>query len=250
MPTASYITYLQEVTSTNTYMAAHAADMTHGSVVAAHSQIAGRGQRGNTWESQPGMNVTMSMMLHPKEVSAREQFLVSEAVAAGVALTLRRYLGDDAGVCVKWPNDIYVHDRKICGILIENVLAGSSIARSIAGIGLNVNQRQFLSDAPNPVSMFQIAGREFPLDGILDSVRRDILELYERYIATADREGLHRLYTSMLWRRTGMYPYLDTATGNRFTAAIHDVALTGHITLCDTEGTLRRYAFKEVAAIL
>lgn len=241
---------MHEVSSTNTYMAQYAAEMTHGSVVAAHCQTAGRGQRGNTWESQPGMNATFSMMLLPDAVAAREQFLVSEAVAVGVAVTLQEYLGDGVEVCVKWPNDIYVADRKICGILIENVLSGPTIARSIAGIGINVNQREFLSDAPNPVSMYQISGGEYPVSEVIETVRRRILDAYSRYIAAGDHDGLHRLYCSMLWRRHGLHPYTDAATGVRFNAAIATVELTGHITLRDEAGTERRYAFKEVAAVL
>lgn len=241
---------LESTDSTNSYMAAHAAGLSHGTMVTVREQSAGRGQRGNSWESEPGMNVTMSMLLLPDGLQAVRQFLISEAVAVGVADTLRHYLGDNAGVSVKWPNDIYVGDRKICGILIENVLTGRGITRSIAGVGLNVNQRRFCSDAPNPVSMFQLTGCEADVDEVAVRLRENILRRYDEGIVAGMADELHTLYKRGLWRRDGMNRYADAATGRVFEAEIKDVALTGHITLREPDGTETTYAFKEVAAVM
>jgi len=241
---------IESVPSTNAYMGANASRFNHGDALLAVEQTAGRGQRGNSWEAEPGMNVTMSVMLRHESLSARSQFIVSEAVAMAVAGVLVRHLGADSGVSVKWPNDIYVGDKKICGILIENVLSGTSLSRSIAGIGLNVNQTLFLSSAPNPVSMRGITGQLYDVAKIAGEVTAELVDLYDRHIAGNDFEPLHRRYMDMLWRRDGYHPYIDTATGSGFLARIAGVELTGHIRLLTEKGEERVYAFKEVMARL
>lgn len=241
--------HLERADSTNSRLSAMA-DAPHGTVVSCREQTAGRGQRGNSWEAAPGLNITLSMLLRPEAVAAREQFAISEAVALGVRDTLRHFLGRGAQIAVKWPNDIYVADSKICGILIENTLSGARIDRSIVGIGLNVNQERFESDAPNPVSMLQIAGRTFPLDEVETTLCRTIASLFDTYIAAGRLDELHAIYRESLWRREGLHPYLDTATGERFDAAIHNIGPMGHLTLRDSGSRLRTFAFKEVAFIL
>ena len=247
---SSKVTFIDQTASTNTYMAQNDSAFAHGDALAARSQSAGGGLAGNSWESAPGENLTMSMMLRPEGIAAAEQFCISEAVAVGVAETLIDILGTDAPVAVKWPNDIYVADSKICGILIENVITGRNISRSIAGIGLNINQRRFLSDAPNPVSLAQLTGRTFPVDEIARSLTGRIADIYSEFIPTNRRKALHERYKAFLWRRQGFYPYLDTTTGERISGAISAIAPTGHLTLTLPDGTRRTYAFKEVAALL
>ncbi len=235
---------LDSTGSTNTHAATVADQLGHGDVVIARSQTAGRGQRGNSWEAEPGLNLTFSLMLRPEGVRADEQFLVSEAVALGVAEVLGRHL-PGTEVSVKWPNDIYAGDRKICGILIENVISGTGLVRSIAGIGINVNQRRFLSDAPNPVSMRQIAGRDFDLDTLLDEVTDRILAL------TSDLHALPGPYAARLWRREGVHPFIDhTRGGITFDASITSVSPMGMLTLTDTDGVARQYAFKEISFVI
>ena len=230
--------------STNSALAAVAASRRHGYTLMAHTQTAGRGQRGNTWEAEPGANITMSVLLRPCALEARRQFALSEAVSLGITDALGIY-GIDARI--KWPNDIYVGDMKICGILIENSLTGNMVERSIAGIGLNVNQMQWTGTAPNPVSMAMIASRRFDVDEVAATVVDCILR---RAGEIADNPALHRSYMARLWRNRGVHPYTDTATGDRFNAAITDIAPTGHITLTLDDGSSRIYAFKEVSAML
>lgn len=242
---------LDEVDSTNSWLKANGAAYGHGTVVTAAAQTAGRGQRGNSWESQPGANVTMSMLIEPGDVPASKQFAVSEVVSLAVVDTLRKFLGDEAPVAVKWPNDIYWNDRKICGILIENVLCGTRILRSVVGIGLNVNQREFLSDAPNPVSMFQIAGHEFGVDEVLQVLSRNIMGYCSEYLSSSDgMEQLHSLYMHSLWRREGLHPYRDTATERTFNASIAAISPEGMLTLEESDGHTAIYAFKEVKALI
>ena len=122
-------------------------------VVWAEYQTAGRGCGTNQWESERGKNLTFSILIHPKDLPATQQFHISMAISLAICEALEQYIGD---VSIKWPNDIYWRNGKIGGILIENTLKGSIIMESIIGVGLNVNQRIFKSNAPNPVSMWQI----------------------------------------------------------------------------------------------
>ncbi|MCC8072224.1 MAG: biotin--[acetyl-CoA-carboxylase] ligase [Bacteroidales bacterium] len=233
-----YIITLDSTSSTNTYLSENAAQFPHGAVVVARDQTAGRGQRGNTWESAPGENITLSMLLRPQEVEAREQFRISEAVSLAIVETLDALL-QPLEARIKWPNDIYVGDQKVCGILIENVVKGTLIDQSIVGIGLNVNQTQWLSDAPNPVSLRQLTGKEYRLDLLVEQLAQRILDFL-------DEEDIHQKYLNKLWRGEGEWPYKDTATGNIFTASIVDVEPDGTLVLSGS----RRYLFKEVTFLL
>lgn len=217
--------------STNSAMPA---DAPHGYCLMALEQTAGRGQRGNSWEAAPGQNITMSLMLRPEAMRAVEQFRISQAVALAVARTVRE-LGVDR-VTVKWPNDIYVGDMKICGILIENSLAGPMITRSVAGIGLNVNQREFTSPAPNPVSLRQLLGRDLALEPLARRIADTAQQLLQ-----SDPHRLAADYRAMLWRGTGTWPWRPADGSPIFHAPITDILPTGHIVL----GT-RPFAFKEV----
>ena len=142
--------------STSTYIADNAASLPSGYVVETPCQTAGRGQRGNSWESEPGKNITFSMIMRMPGFAARRQFRISEAVSLAIIETVVRHTG--VACSVKWPNDIYAGDRKLCGILISHSLAGDTISYSIIGAGININQTCFLSYAPNPVSAAILTG--------------------------------------------------------------------------------------------
>lgn len=240
---------LSSIRSTNTYLAEIASDSKHGIVVSTIEQTAGRGQRGNSWEAEPGKNLTFSIILRPEIIDARHQFAISEIVSIAITSTLQKLINGKR-VAIKWPNDIYVDDMKICGILIENSLMGYSINYSIAGIGINVNQQKFLSDAPNPISLYNLIGKETELDSLLDNICCEILQLMEKYNNTDLLPELHDSYIKLLWRNEGYFPYQDTATLETFNARIVDVAPTGLLSLQDDRNTTRTYAFKEVSAIL
>ena len=243
---------LDSTPSTNTYLSTRPdiATLPHGTVVTTRCQSCGRGQRGNTWEAEPGLNITMSMLLRPHGLAARDQFVVSEIVSVATVEFTRQHVADAGEVMVKWPNDIYVDNRKICGILIENSLSGTAINRSIAGIGLNVNQTVFRSDAPNPVSLTQLTGQKYDVDELASSLTRRIIDTMSRYLSPHMRPQLHKRYMEMLWRRGELRPYRDTATGNDFAARLSDVDPDGHLHLIDDTGTEHTYAFKEVSFII
>ena len=225
-----------------------AATLPGGTVIYTPSQTAGRGQKGNSWESEDGKNLTFSHLLKRPPVKARDQFYLSEAAALAVVEALTAEAGD--GFSVKWPNDVYWHDKKACGMLIENSLDGSDIATSIVGIGINVNQERFLSDAPNPVSLINITGHEHDLMALLGRVCSRIERFVDSLSDEDARKSLHQQYMAALYRNDGqMHPYED-AEGNRFMASVASIAPDGTLTLRHDDGTTHDYLFKQVKHII
>ena len=234
------IVHIDETDSTNSWLQKRlAADERSDAnlVIWAEYQTAGRGCGTNQWESERGENLTFSMLIHPKELPATQQFHISMAISLAICEAIGQYIGD---VSIKWPNDIYWRNGKIGGILIENTLKGNIIMESIIGVGLNVNQRVFKSDAPNPVSMWQICEHETDREALL----KEILEAFERILDSKIREQ----YLSKLYRRKGYHPYADKE--GAFMAEIVTVEDDGHLVLHDDNGKERRYAFKEVQFII
>lgn len=239
---------VNQTASTNTYLSRLAATLPSGTVIYTPCQTAGRGQKGNSWESEDDKNLTFSLLLKNPPVKARDQFYLSEAAALAVVEALTAEAGN--GFSVKWPNDVYWQDKKICGMLLENSLDGSNIARCIMGIGINVNQERFLSDAPNPVSLVNITGHEHDLMALLKRVCSRIEELVASLGEYPTREQLHQQYMTMLYRNDGnLHPYEDAA-GNRFMASVAGIAPDGTLTLLHEDGTTHSYLFKEVKHII
>ena len=235
---------VSQTASTNTYLSRLAATLPGGTVIYTPSQTAGRGQKGNSWESEDGKNLTFSMLLKRPPVKARDQFYLSEAAALAVVDALTAQAGD--GFTVKWPNDVYWQDKKICGMLLENSLDGSDIAHCIVGIGINVNQPVFLSDAPNPVSLINITGREHDLDALLRQVCSRIEMTVEGLGDNSVRRDLHQRYMAALYRNDGKQHPFEDAAGHRFMASIADIAPDGTLTLLHEDSTRRDYLFKQV----
>ena len=237
---------LQKTDSTNNYLHALARpeQLGEGSVVWAEFQTAGRGQIGNSWESAEGEKLTFSVVLYPTFLLANRQFLISQITALSVKQTLDRYVDD---ITVKWPNDIYWRDRKICGMLIENDLAGQFIYSSILGIGININQKEFKSNAPNPVSLYQIIGKRTDREKFL----QEFLErLYANYLLLLQEKEvlIQEAYRQSLYRREGFYLYEDA--NGRFEAAIEEIEPSGYLHLRLRDNTIRRYEFKEVRFVI
>ena len=232
------VIHIDETDSTNRWLRDN---LTTCEVIVAEYQTAGKGCGENTWESEKGKNLTFSVLLHPTEIRANCQFRISEAVSVALCETLEARLHER--VEIKWPNDIYVGDRKICGILIENRLKGSMITDSIVGIGLNVNQQTFVSDAPNPVSMIQLTGEETDRDTLLQA----FLNALQKALDT-EPEILAGAYRARLYRKDGLYQFRDSQ--GTFEAKVLNVLDDGRLVLLDAEGTARMYAFKEVTFII
>lgn len=239
---------VSQTASTNTYLSRLAATLPGGTVIYAPSQTAGRGQKGNSWESEDGKNLTFSLLLKRPPVKARDQFYLSEAAALAVVEALTSEAGE--GFTVKWPNDVYWQDKKVCGMLIENSLDGTDIATSIIGIGINVNQERFVSDAPNPVSLKGITGGEHDLMVLMKCVCSRIEELVDSLRDEEARGDLHRRYMAALYRNDGaMHPFEDAAD-NRFMARVAGIAPDGTLTLQHEDGTTRDYLFKQVKHVI
>lgn len=238
---------LSDISSTNDYLQQQPTPMTDAMTVAVAShQTAGRGQGSNRWESEAGKNLLFSILTCPQNIAIADQYVLSMAGALALKAALDRYTDH---ITLKWPNDIYWRDRKISGTLIETTVKGKRIDRCVYGIGLNVNQREFRSNAPNPVSLYNIIGRETPLEEMLDAVLRSF-ELYYRRAVEGDRDGICAEYNAALFRREGMHAYEDCATGERFEARISRVAPNGRLHLTDTQGLERTYWMKEVRFIV
>ena len=237
--------------STNTYLRElNGGDPAYDYEVAVASfQTAGRGQKGNTWESEAGKNLLFSILAHPSGIKVQEQFYISEAIALSVSDSVIAFIGPEYadGVSVKWSNDVYWNDFKMAGILIENTLQGSSILDTVAGVGLDVNQEVFVSDAPNPISMRNITGLAFDLDALLN----DIVERFIGYMeagTTELRNKTDKLYRSRLYRREGYHKFRDS--NGEFEARIKGIRPDGCLMLQTRTGEHRVYEFKQVQFIL
>lgn len=235
--------HIHETESTNKQLRSLLVDRKpeEGTVVWCDTQTAGRGQQGNSWESEPFKNLTFSFLLYPEFLPITEQFLLSEMVALALVEELEQYA---EGFTIKWPNDIYWKEKKIAGILIENDLMKSHIQSTIVGIGLNLNQTKFVSNAPNPVSLSQITGDSYDREPFLKQLMSRIYRLYLHWMSDGFAE-LSQRYLHHLYRRNGLHTFRDEA--GEFQAEIVTVEPTGHLLLRTEEGELRSFAFKEVA---
>lgn len=236
---------LQEVDSTNRYLKeldSYEEDAL--TVVVADYQTSGKGQGAHTWESEQGKNLLFSMSVCPRWIPVRQQFLLSEAGGIAVKEALETYA---EGFTLKWPNDVYWKDKKISGTLIEATVDSKGVKRCIYGIGINVNQIEFKSDAPNPVSLCQILGYEIDREEILQK----ILEAFKRYyelLRRADYQDVSGIYHLALYRRKGYHWYEDI--NGKFESAFVEVEDDGHLVLHDRKGVIRSYAFGEIKYIL
>lgn len=234
--------YAEEVDSTNDYVRSMANSFPEKEfvVVTADFQTSGRGQRGNSWESEKGKNLLFSILCRPTFLGANQQFTISQVISLSIKEELEHHAKK---ISIKWPNDIYWRERKIGGILIENDLEGKNIALSIIGVGINLNQLEFTGNAPNPVSLMQATGQ--PKDG--EAILQRILgrfEFYYRKLEEGNIDLIADLYKKSLLRKRGFYMFQDK--NGVFGARIHHIEPDGHIVLLDTEKNLRTYSFKEL----
>jgi BirA family biotin operon repressor/biotin-[acetyl-CoA-carboxylase] ligase len=240
------IIHIKETDSTNNYLKQLASEQKpdEGFAVWADFQSAGKGQRGNSWESVTGKNLLFSTILYPGMVKAGEQFILSQVISLAVAGCLKKYTN---GITIKWPNDIYWREKKICGILLENTLVDDRIGQCVAGIGININQSEFKSNAPNPISLAQITGISYNPEVILDEVLNNISSYYDT-IKAGKSDKVVKLYKESLFRRAGYHLYNDEKTD--FLARIKDIEPSGILVLETEDNSERHFAFKEVKYVL
>ena len=259
------IMWSEELDSTNEEARRRISDLDNLSVLSVERQTAGRGQRGNSWRSAPGENLTFSIILKFRkgdassdesscdsavlpQLKAVDQFVLSEISSLALVRLLENH---GIRASVKWPNDIYIGSCKVCGMLIENSILGSSVSSSIIGIGLNVNQRNFDINLPNPTSMAIVSGIVTDIRKALEEITDTFRSICETMLASSEgRTRLHSLYLSRLWRLDEEHSYVETATGKAFTGTIKGVSPTGRLLIETADGSLMEFAFKEISYII
>ena len=218
-------------------------------VLAAREQTAGRGQRGNSWFSAPGQNLTFSIVLRFEQ----DALPVADAVWLNYlsALVVADYVENlGVGCSVKWPNDIYAGRDKLCGMLIENSLEGSCVAASVIGIGLNMNQQEFPQLA-RATSVSRCTGDHYDLEESLETLAERFEEALPALFDPSRRSALFDRYTARLFQKDVRARYRDLLSGREFDGLIRGVAPDGRLLLEDAAtGALLRYRFKEVGYIL
>ncbi len=211
-----------------------------GTIIITDHQVAGRGQAGNSWESEKGMNLTFSLLLRPIFLEPYKQFYISKLISLAIIDSIKNIVKNPA---IKWPNDIYVGNKKLAGILIENSIMGAHLDFSIIGIGFNINQEVFTSDAPNPISLKLATGQTFSLEDFREQLLENISLRYEQ-LMREDELTMDEEYFQLLYRKEGLHEYKDE--NGIFKASIESINEMGLMTLKDESGHLREYAFKEV----
>ncbi len=232
----------EETTSTNDL--GFQSTFKDGDILWAESQTAGRGQRGNKWLDGYGLNATFSIVLEPNFLSAKDQFRISQATALALHDTLEQ-LGIESKI--KWTNDIYVGDRKIAGVLIENRLQGDKVARSVVGIGLNINQVEFDESLPNPTSMCLVAKRRFSREDVVKMVHQ---KLMERIAMVKDGGDIASDYHNLLYRLGEPHNFRIMESESIVEATIEGVEEQGALILRDSSGGQKSYQFREVEFII
>lgn len=238
----SSLYYFKTLTSTNNVASdlLRKKELPEGSVIYTDFQTAGKGQPGKKWESEAGKNLLLSVILYPLSVSPMEQFLLSITISLGLCDFIGKYC---EGSKIKWPNDIYVKNDKIAGILIENTIIDDRIESSVAGIGLNINQSEFPDWIPNPVSLKLLTGREFDTGKCLKELLSDLDSRYKQLLY-GDRKHMHNEYINSLYR-FNEYQVFRTKEGN-FTGRIIDISLSGLLRVEEKKGKTREFTFKEI----
>ena len=216
-----------------------------GDIIWAENQSAGRGQRGHSWLSNEGLNLTFSYIFEPTFLPATEQFSLLQAVALAMVDCLAEY---NIEAKIKWTNDIYVGDNKIVGILMEHKLQGNCIGRTIAGIGLNVNQTSFPDSLPNPTSMQLETEEHYEREQVLTRITHHLTRRYEM-LRNGEFSRLQEDYHSRLYRLDENHCYA-LPDGTRFQGQITGVEPRGELKITTTEGKEHKFLFKEVEFVL
>lgn len=235
--------FVEETTSTND----DARDVRYveGDIICAERQTAGRGQRGHKWSSGEGLDLTFSLVLEPTFVAVDGQFAILQITALALVDTLADY---GIAASIKWTNDIYVGDRKITGVLIEHNISGGNLARTIVGIGINVNRTEFDPSLPNPTSMRVETGCTFDRREVLERFHGKVMQAYAA-LRAGEVQRLRERYAALLYRRDERHTYA-LPDGTRFEGVIRGVEPSGRLAVEHSDGHTESYAFKEIEFVL
>jgi BirA family biotin operon repressor/biotin-[acetyl-CoA-carboxylase] ligase len=235
---------LKEVASTNNYLKdllSNSKPVADGTVIMAESQFNGRGQQTNRWHSEAGKNLTFSLLLKPAFLPLQQQFDLTRAISLGVITGLQQVTG--LPVKIKWPNDIYYGDKKLGGILIENLVQGSNIKNSVIGIGLNINQESFPSEIPNAASVKQILQKDYDLNALLSQICGYIEAWYLKLKAGRVNEIREQYMANLYWLNQEREFMSDK--GEKFTGKIIAVRNNGFLVL-STESGEKEFTLKQI----
>lgn len=245
------IIWLDTIDSTNSEALRRLPELPNGTVLAAREQTAGRGQRGNTWFTEPGKNLTFSIVLKYGEDAPAASHTIWLNYLISVAVV--DFLQSHAIWCkVKWPNDVYVGKKKICGILIENALSGGRLSASVIGVGLNINQREFPQLA-NATSLVRCYGQEQDLEACMEKVAALFQEELPWLFSERSRASLFRSYSNQLFQMGKNARFHDLLEDREYWGRIQGVEPDGRLCIWDLEAPgkpYRYYRFKEVGYIL
>lgn len=236
---------IESIPSTNQYLfnLISEKEMSEGLVINTDNQTAGKGMGKNIWESEDGKNLSFSLLLKPDFLKPEKQFVITQIISLAILNVCQRNLNSEM-VCIKWPNDIYVADKKIAGVLVQNIIKANSISDSVIGIGLNVNQEKFISDAPNPVSMIQLAGVNFSRKKLLNELLDEIEQNYSRLRVYPHTAWLNSKYVENLYKINQSYYFIDK--NGRFKGEIIGIDNYGQLKIKKSNGEILIYAYKEV----
>ncbi|MBP7821872.1 MAG: biotin--[acetyl-CoA-carboxylase] ligase [Saprospiraceae bacterium] len=243
-----HIQYFETLPSTNEFALSLVSKSkpTEGTVILTHNQTLGKGQNGSSWIMTPDKNIALSLILYPKFIQVREQFILSQAVAISVCNSITKYV--NLPVKIKWPNDIYINNKKIAGILIQNSISGASIQHSIIGIGINVNQQSFADDLPHAGSIFQFSNKEIPLDEFLCSLCVQLEQQYFK-LRASDYANIRKQYLSHLMRYLEESEFLNIKNQQLFNGVIVGTDTDGKL-LIESKTGIHSFNIKEVQMIL
>ena len=242
---AGFLKILDKVDSTNNYAMALVREgmAKHGMAIVANEQTAGKGQRGKTWQSQPGQSIAMSLILKTDGLRADQQFYLSMLIALGVNDFLKKYIKKETSI--KWPNDLYWRDRKAGGVLIETVFKGTAWKWAVAGIGLNINQSRFNQSLPNPVSLKQITGENYDVIELANQLYEFVIKRVET-ISAKSTDKTVKEYNRQLYK---LNETVKLKKANAvFKTTIKGVSLLGQLHTADTME--RQFDFGEVLWVL
>lgn len=237
------LVFVPECHSTNTLalQLCQQSSTPEGTVVITNNQTAGRGQRGNSWEAKPGMNLTFSIILRPVFLGLKDQFFLNMIISLGIHdyLVTKKISNSH----IKWPNDLMVGKKKLCGILIENQVQGSRFTNSVAGIGININQQDFNNDTATSLSI--VTGTEHllqdELEQLLQKVEARYLQLRQNSVAKIKSDYLGALY----WKDE---VHQFASHGENFSGVIQGIDDSGKLNVLRNDtGEVKTFDLKEIS---
>ncbi len=236
--------YIEKTNSTNDYLKklSKTEKLQNRTVVFTDFQSNGKGQFGNSWQSENGKNLLFSIYIEPTEVEVLESFIISKIVAISIKNVLDKYAEN---ISIKWPNDIYWKNKKLGGILIENSVQKNKITSSVVGIGLNINQKTFDDKLPNPISLFNITQKKENRKQILEEITDEIIASFQNY----NKDEIDKKYFESLFLKDTKADFFDVKKQQKISAIIKEVKNSGQLILETAEKEIRKYFFKEVEFI-